>query len=190
MDLNELQKNAAVCTDCSLHQDRVVPVFAKGNFNADIMICGMCPGPDENKEDNVEGLPFIGKAGNLLDEMLKDVNLSLEDVYITNLVKCFVRPGISLNENWITHCVPYFVAQIKYVCPKVIIALGGDVSKFFLNKPVNTSVKQLRSTKGDYLGIPVVATYHPSHYTRGGNKEHKNYPKGVDDFQKAINIIS
>lgn len=188
MNLDSLQKEAAVCEECSLHKERVVPVFAKGNASSNIFICGMCPGPDENDENNVEGLPFIGPAGRLLDEMLADIGLTLEDVYITNLVKCYVKPGISLDEYWITHCMPYFISQLHFIKPQVIIALGGDVSKFLLDKPKSTSLTKLRNTEGYYLNIPIVATYHPSHFTRGGNKEHKNYSKGISDFNKAKGI--
>jgi DNA polymerase len=189
MNLNELQKTASVCTDCSLHHGRVVPVFAKGNPKADIIICGMCPGPDENKKDNLEKAPFIGPAGKLLDEMLIDVGLSLDDVYITNLVKCYVKPGISLDIDWISHCVSYFIGQLSFVKPKVIVSLGADVGKFLLNEPKSSSLSKLRSIESKYLNIPVVATYHPSYFTRAGNKKHKNYSKGLDDFNKAIKMV-
>lgn len=189
MDLNNIQKEAAICEDCSLHQGRVVPVFAKGSNEGNILICGMCPGPDENDENNTERWPFIGPAGKLLDSMLSDVGLGLDNVYITNLVKCYVKPGISLDENWIAHCIPYFISQLHFVEPKVIIALGADVGRFLLDKPKSTPLAKLRNTKGYYLNIPVVATYHPSHYTRGGNKKHKNYSKGIDDFNRAKDIV-
>ena len=185
MDLDKLKQESGLCNLCSLHKDRVISVFAKGNPEADIMVCGMCPGPDENALENVEGHPFVGRAGKFLDTMLEDVGLSLDTVYVTNLVKCFVKPGIHLDEEWITRCVPYFISQIAIIKPKVIVSLGGDVSSFLLSVNKGVSVREMRKGEHSYLNIPLIPTYHPSYYIRGGYKKHKNYSKGVDDFNKA-----
>ena len=93
MNLEELEIEAGFCQLCDLYKDRNEPVFAKGSKDADIMICGMCPGPDENKM----GVPFVGTAGKLLDKILIEAYGRTDSVYITNLVKCFVSPGKKLE---------------------------------------------------------------------------------------------
>jgi DNA polymerase len=191
MDLIELQDKAAICEECELYKTRKVPVFAKGNPEANIMIVGMCPGPDENSLDNEMGWPFVGKAGNLLDKILKDVSLGYKDVYITNIVKCFLSPGIRLENIWIDRCMAYLIGQITYIEPKIVLTLGADASRALLNKSISTSMGSMRKKRYKFTdNISIITTYHPSYLLRGGGKKHKDYEKVLKDFNWVKEIIN
>lgn len=190
MDLNELKDVAAICTQCDLHKGRITPVFSKGNPDSKIMICGMCPGPDENKK-GAPGLPFVGRAGKLLDEVLYDCNLDLENVYITNIVKCFIKPGIQLSKDWVEPCLPYILSEIVMIKPKIILTLGADASKFLLSMPEGTPLGFMRERIFNYSPtVKIIATYHPSYLTRGGGKDHKHYYRILDDFYQAMEVAN
>ncbi len=179
--LEEVQEQAAKCTFCELYRNRNKPVFARGN-GKDVFICGMCPGPEENKV----GSPFVGTAGKILDTILNRV-FSSPDFYITNLVKCFVTPGISLKKEWMSACLPYLLVQLHIIQPKVIVLLGGDVAQYLL--ATDSKIGQLRTMNNlSYMKIPVVCTYHPSYLARGGGVKHRHYQRVVDDFIKAKRI--
>ena len=188
MKLIELENIAANCKLCELYKGQIKPVFARGNEEADIVICGMCPGPDENRA----GIPFVGPAGKILDEIIisvlgsKDYGL-LTGVYITNLIKCYVSPGTTLQPEWMSTCLPYFIVQLKLVKPKVIISLGKDVSNFLLNK--NDSMGSMRGNVYDYMGIKLLSTYHPSFLARQGGTRSKYFNTVVKDFNKALKYI-
>jgi len=199
MDLETLERQASNCILCELHKGRNKPVFSRGYPNADIVICGMCPGPDENKA----GVPFVGAAGKILDDVMyeafgtsimaeypldglegSDIN---DFVYVTNLVKCFVQPGKVLEKQWMNTCLPYFVVQLNLIQPKAIIALGKDVCNFLLNN--DYSMGYMRGKIYDYMGhIKLISTYHPSYLARGGGKNHKYFKIVIEDFSKALNL--
>ena len=183
MKLIELENIAANCKLCELYKGQIKPVFAKGNEEADIIICGMCPGPDENKI----GIPFVGPAGKILDEIMFRAFTLKNKVYITNLIKCYVRPGIILQPEWMNICLPYFIVQLNIIKPKIIIALGKDISNFLLNK--SDSMGSMRGNVYDYMGIKLLSTYHPSYLTRGGGIQHKHFDTVVKDFNKAVKYI-
>jgi len=186
MEFQELVDAASTCCQCDLYKNRNVPVFSKGNPKADIIICGMCPGPKENEK----GVPFVGKSGQLLDGVLSDAGLSLDDVYITNIVKCFVAPGTPLKDSWIAACISYFIAEITIVNPKLLISLGADASRALLNKPLNTPMFKMRNKLYQYThSISLLATYHPSYFVRNGGTKHIHYDRIVEDFTLALHII-
>jgi DNA polymerase len=108
-------------------------------------------------------------------------------VYITNLVKCYVKAGTTLQPEWMDACLAYFIVQLQIVKPKVIIALGKDVSNFLLNKEENMG--SMRGNVYDYMGIKLVSTYHPSYLARGGGINHKHFNTVVKDFNKALKYI-
>jgi len=182
-----LEELAAKCTLCDLHKRRIKPVFAKGSPASEIVTCGMCPGPEENEA----GIPFVGAAGKILDEIFLAAfgkfSSSL-DVYVTNLVKCFVPPGTKLDEHWMNSCLPYFLVQLKLIQPKVVIALGKDVSNFLLNN--DNSMGSMRGNIYDYMGLKLVSTYHPSYLARGGGVKHKHFDRVVKDFKKAAILLN
>ena len=191
MNLIELQDFAAKCTNCELHKDRITPVFAKGNPDAEIMICGMCPGPDENSEDNNNGWPFIGRAGQLLDQILDDVQLTQKEVYITNVVKCYLKPGIRLEDEWINSCFPYLINQIGLIKPKVVVGLGADAGRALLNKSKTVSLGSMRDKRYKLTDeTSIVVTYHPSYFLRAGGKSHKHYDRIIEDLNWVKNIVN
>ncbi len=198
MDLNKLRDTAAKCELCDLCRGRNKPVFSRGNPGADTVICGMCPGPEEN----AVGYPFVGTAGKILDEILRAVfftdpyiarsiitgETKLDDrVYITNLVKCFVPPGTKLTTEWMNTCLPYFLVQLNLIKPKVIIALGKDVGNFLLNNDLNIGV--MRGKEYRYMSSTLICSYHPSYLARGGGSKHRHFSRVVDDFKLAVRFI-
>ena len=185
MDLISLETTAASCTDCELHKGRINPVFAKGNPNANILICGMVPADEENKL----GLPFVGRAGQLLDQILKDVNLTLDNVYITNLVKCYLPAGLPLKQDWIEHCFPYLITQIGLIKPRVIFTLGKDATIGLLGLSDKTKLGSVRGKMFNYGSeIMIIPTYHPSYLLRGGGTNHRSYGVVLEDFMRAKNL--
>jgi len=141
----------------------------------------MCPGPEENKA----GVPFVGTAGKILDAILLGAfGKDSLDVYVTNLVKCFVPPGTKLDDHWMSTCLPYFLVQLKLIQPKVVIALGKDVSNYLLNN--DKTMGSMRGKVYDYMGLKLVSTYHPSYLARGGGVKHKHFDRVVNDFQQTL----
>lgn len=183
MDLQTLEAFAAQCHQCKLPFVQIKPVFARGDVGADVVICGMCPGYDEN----LAGSPFVGPAGKILDVITSRVFSLKHKIYITNLVKCFVPAGNSLEEKWMSNCLPYFIVQLELLKPKVIIALGKDVCNFLLNK--DDQIGNLRGNVYDYMNVKTICTYHPSYLTRGGGVNHKHFDRVVNDFKKALKYI-
>ena len=182
MDLQELQHSASICTQCNLYKGRIKPVFAKGNPEAKIMICGMVPADEENNS----GIPFVGRAGKLLDQILNDIGLTLDDVYITNLVKCYLAAGKPLEQNWIEACLPYLMIQIETIRPRVILTLGKDSSINLLGIAADTTMGSIRGRIFDYVaGIEIVPTYHPSYVLRNGGRSGNLYKVIARDFQLA-----
>lgn len=186
MDLQELENIAATCSLCDLHVGQNKPVFARGSDVSKVIICGMCPGPEENKV----GIPFVGNAGQILNEILLKAfgNSNLTDVYITNLVKCFVPPGTQLKQQWMAACLPYFMVQIKLINPTIIIALGKDVSNFLLNNTL--PIKDMRGKIFDYMGdIKLLSTYHPSFIVRSGGITSRYFQTVVEDFKQVYKYM-
>jgi len=144
------------------------------------MICGMVPAHDEN----MAGLPFVGRAGKLLDIILHEVNLTYDDVYITNLVKCFVAAGKPLSKIWIDACRSFLSKQIEIIQPYVIIPLGADAAQELTE--LDLPIGKLRN-KVFYRpdNVIVVPTYHPSYLLRKGGEKSPDYPKVISDFELA-----
>jgi len=185
MDLEKVESIAARCCACSLHLWRDKAVFSKGNPNAGVMICGMVPAAEENKV----GIPFVGRAGKLLDDILLDAGLSMEDVYITNLVKCFLAAGLPLKQEWIDTCFPFLLTQIVLVEPKIIITLGKDATHNLLNLDSKLPLGNVRGKVFDYRDIKVIPTYHPSFILRRGGKASPDYTTCVEDFILAKGLL-
>jgi DNA polymerase len=188
MDLNELQMVAARCELCKLHKGRINPAFAKGDDQAPVVICGMCPGPEEN----AQGLPFVGTAGQVLDEVIlssfgpciQEPLLSYNGIYITNLVKCFLNPGVSPEEESMNACLPYLLVQLSVIKPQIIIGLGAAVCQYLLR--TERKIGELRGKVFEYMGAKFICTYHPSYLARGGGSKHRDFRKVVGDFQLAL----
>ena len=144
------------CAKCGLGHTRTNFVFGMGNPQADIMFIGEAPGRDED----LQGLPFVGKAGQLLDKMLFALQMKREDVFIANVLKCRPPNNRDPLPDEVLHCEPYLKEQIEIIKPKVIVALGRISAQVLLKKTDSLSV--LRQSDHTYENIPFIVTYHPA----------------------------
>ena len=158
--LRAISEDIGDCTRCVLHRGRKNIVFGVGNPEAELMFVGEGPGADED----VQGEPFVGRAGQLLNKMIEAMGLRREDVYIANVVKCR-PPGNRTPEKEETDiCSPFLLRQIEVISPKVIVALGAVAAKTLLG--VNDSMGNLRGRWYDFRGHKLVVTYHPAFLLR------------------------
>jgi DNA polymerase len=149
------------CTRCGLHAGRRQIVFGVGNEQAEIMFIGEGPGADEDRR----GEPFVGKAGQLLTRIIENgMGMSRSDVYIANIVKCRPPNNRDPQPDEVEACEPFLAAQIRVIAPKVIITLGKYASQTLLR--TSTPITRLRGTWSEYLGTPVMPTYHPAYLLR------------------------
>ena len=165
--LRLIREEIGDCTRCRLHkQGRKQIVFGVGNPNADLMFIGEAPGADEDEQ----GEPFVGKAGQLLTKIIQTTGLTREAVYIANILKCRPdTPGQSSGNRKPTGdemltCIPFLHEQIDLIRPKVIVALGGTAIEGLLGKTVG--ITRLRGQWQEYRGIPLMPTYHPAYLLR------------------------
>ena len=159
--LEEIAGQIRVCTACPLHQSRTNTVPGEGNpRRPDILFVGEGPGAEEDQQ----GRPFVGAAGQLLDKMIAAMGYSRQDVFIANMVKCR-PPGnrVPLPEE-MSACVPYLKAQIELIRPKIIVALGKTAVQGLLGKDV--AITRFRGTWCTYEGIDLMPTYHPAYLLR------------------------
>ena len=154
--LIELEKLICNCTKCRLHQGRNKFVFGTGNPNADVLVIGEGPGAEEDKQ----GLPFVGRAGKLLTDMLKAIKFEREEVYIGNVVKCRPPENRTPMQDEMDTCIPYLKKQVELIKPKLILCLGLTAAKGLLKK--RESLGELRKSIFDYEGAKVIVTYHPA----------------------------
>jgi uracil-DNA glycosylase len=164
--LDEIAKQVAACTACPLSGTRKHTVPGEGKSDApDILFIGEGPGAEEDEQ----GRPFVGKAGQLLDKMIAAMGYRRDEVFIANIVKC--RPSnnrVPLPEE-MAACMPYLQAQIKQLRPKVIVALGKTSIEGLLNKKV--AITRFRGTWCDLGGIPLMPTYHPAYLLRSPDRK-------------------
>lgn len=169
-ELSELATQVANCRECGLHQQRTQTVFGSGNQHASLMIIGEAPGFYEDKQ----GLPFVGKAGKLLDKMLKAIGLERQEVYITNLVKCRPEQNRDPNINEIASCSTYLRQQIALVNPSIILALGRYAAHYLLGS--SASLAKLRNSKHVLEdNTAVVVSYHPAYLLRNPKDKAASY---------------
>ena len=163
----DLEARVAGCTRCDLHASRTQTVFGTGNREADWLIIGEAPGADEDRQ----GEPFVGRAGQLLNEMLLAAGYRREEVYIANILKC--RPPNNRNPRpeEVACCHDYLRQQIELIQPRIIIAVGGIAAHNLLHTDV--PVGRLRGTLHHYGDIPLVVTYHPAYLLRAPLEKRK-----------------
>jgi len=161
--LDQLEKLICNCTKCRLHQGRNKFVFGTGNPNADVLVIGEGPGAEEDKQ----GLPFVGRAGKLLTDMLKAIKFEREEVYIGNVVKCRPPENRTPLQDEMDTCLPYLKKQVELINPKLILCLGLTAAKGLLKK--KESLGQLRKSIFEYEGAKVIVTYHPAALLRNPN---------------------
>jgi len=165
----ELRDEVAACTLCSLHRTRTQTVFGVGSESADWMIIGEAPGAEEDRR----GEPFVGRAGKLLDEMLRSVGLARDDVFIANLLKCRPPQNRDPAVGEAAACRSYLDRQIALLAPKLILAVGRIAAQHLLE--TDAPLGRLRGKK-HYLNngqLPVVVTYHPAYLLRSPTQKRK-----------------
>lgn len=167
LDWEALRSRVAGCTACGLHQGRTQTVFGVGNQTADWMIIGEAPGEQEDRQ----GEPFVGRGGQLLDNMLRAVGLVRDKVYIANILKCRPPGNRDPQSEETAQCTAYLQRQIALVQPKVIVAVGRVAAQYLLNN--DTPIGRLRGRVHDYNGIPLVVTYHPAYLLRSPQEKRK-----------------
>jgi len=161
--LDDLNNLICDCTKCDLQKGRNKFVFGSGNPRADIMVIGEGPGAEEDKQ----GLPFVGRAGQLLTDILKAINFSRDEVYIGNIVKCRPPDNRTPTSVEMDTCVPYLKKQIELIKPKAILCLGLTAALGLLKK--KDSLTNMRGKVFLYEGIKVMVTYHPAALLRNPN---------------------
>jgi DNA polymerase len=160
-----LEALALACTNCPLHRTRTQVVFGTGNRAARLMFVGEGPGEDEDRQ----GEPFVGRAGQLLNKIIGAMGFKREEVYIANVVKC--RPPLNRPPlpDEVGACTPYLFEQIELVQPQALVALGGPAAKTLLNTV--SGIGALRGRWGVFRGIPVMPTFHPAFVLRTYTEE-------------------
>lgn len=162
--LEEIKKEALQCERCDLKNSRRNVVFGEGNPNADLMLVGEGPGANED----LEGRPFVGKAGQLLTRALKAVGIERDEVYITNVVKCRPPQNRTPTLQEITLCKPYLDAQIAIIKPKIIVCLGVPAMNTLLAN--HLPISKVRGMWIEKDAIFYLATYHPAALLRDPSK--------------------
>ncbi len=160
LDWPALQTAVASCKACELHKTRTQTVFGVGDHTAQWMIIGEAPGADEDQQ----GEPFVGRAGQLLNNMLKALGLQREQVFIANILKCRPPGNRNPQPEEIVQCEAFLQRQVALVKPKVILAVGGVAAHNLLK--VTTAVSKLRGQLHHYGETPLVVTYHPAYLLR------------------------
>ncbi len=181
-DLDTLRISVANCTACALHQGRTQTVFGVGDHNAQWMIIGEAPGVEEDRQ----GEPFVGRAGQLLNAMLRAMDLSREAVYIANVVKCRPPGNRDPAPEEAAACETYLKRQIDLVKPKVILVVGRIAAHNLLK--TDAPLGALRGKRWSYAdtGIPVIVTYHPAYLLHSPKEKRKAW----EDLQFARKVFA
>jgi DNA polymerase len=177
--LEDVRKELGDCKRCKLHRGRKTIVFGEGNEKATLMLIGEGPGYDED----VQGRPFVGKAGQLLTKILQSINLPREEVYIANIIKCRPPQNRNPESDEIQSCHPFLMKQINVIQPKIICALGTFSAQTLLK--TNTKITALRGKLFDLEGIKVMPTYHPAFLLRNPDKKREVW----EDMKKIVELL-
>jgi DNA polymerase len=179
MDWAQLQSAVAACTGCGLSQSRQQAILGEGLASADWMIVGDAPGEEEDQAAR----SFAGAAGQLLDNMLKALSLTREQVYLTHALKCRTPVGRNASQVEVSHCATYLARQVELVQPKVILAMGRTAALALLQSA--EPLGKLRSQVQSFKGVPVVVTYPPAYLLR--NQADK--AKAWADLCLAVSLV-
>lgn len=170
----ELEQTSNYCRQCDLCQGRTNPVFGVGCRQADIMLIGEGPG----EQEDLQGVPFVGSAGKLLDDMLSIINLDRDNVYIANVVKCRPPQNRDPKEEEQSACVGYLRNQVALVKPKIIVCLGRIAATRIINPDFRITREHGHWVEKN--GVWITAIYHPSALLRDATKR----PETFDDLLK------
>jgi len=162
-ELKSIEEEIKVCRKCSLWKTRNLPVPGEGNPDAEIMLIGLGPG----KEEDRQGRPFVGAAGKFLNELLALAGLKREEVFIGNVMKCFLPHNVATEEQ-IKACTPYLDRQIEIIRPKIIITLGNVATSYILQKfgfkpqPISKIHGKVFKVSSLFQQLKIIAMYHPA----------------------------
>lgn len=181
LDWDALRSRVSECTACGLHASRTQTVFGVGDQHADWLVIGEAPGADED----AQGEPFVGRAGQLLNAMLLACGLKREQVYIANILKCRPPDNRDPRPDEVASCEPYLMRQIELIQPKLILAVGRIAAQNLLQ--CDTPIGKLRGRVHRFrdTDIPLVATYHPAYLLRSPGEKRKAW----QDLQLAMQVV-
>jgi DNA polymerase len=177
--LLKTREDLGECTRCKLHSTRHTIVFGDGNPKAELIFVGEGPGADED----AQGLPFVGRAGKLLTQMIEAMGLQRRDVYICNVVKCRPPENRQPEEDEVRACSPFLMRQIDVIAPKVIVCLGAVAAKTLLQ--TNRGISQFRGEWLEFRGRKLLATYHPAYLLRNPPAKSEVWK----DLQKVMAVL-
>ena len=185
MDLDLLKLEVETCTRCPLHKNRTHAVFGAGPYQANLLVVGEAPGRNED----LEGRPFCGRSGELLDRMLNAISIPREKAFITSVVKCRPPNNRAPLSGEIKACLPFLNSQTDAVSPTAILALGEVAARVLVGK--RARLKDLRGTVHKKKGRKIVVTYHPSYILRfTGSKQEKTIKKEAwEDLQLLLSLL-
>lgn len=171
-----------MCTDCRLSETRTNVVFGVGDRHARLMFVGEAPG----KNEDLQGEPFVGAAGKLLDELLGEIGIRRDEVYIANVLKCRPPGNRDPRPDEIDACKGYLREQIRLIQPEVVVTLGNFATKLLLR--TETGITRLRGTKYRWwLGATLIPTFHPAAALRGGDRVRDQMR---EDFELVRQVLS
>ena len=178
--LLQVKETVHSCTRCPISSHIQNYVFGEGSPHADCMFVGEAPG----QEEDIQGRPFVGKAGKLLTDIItKGMKLTREQVYIANILKCRPPGNRNPHPDEISNCIEYLHFQIDTIKPKVIIALGTFAAQTLLE--TSTAISKLRGSFHDFRGIQLMPTFHPAYLLRNSSGKVKVW----EDIKKAMSLL-
>jgi DNA polymerase len=178
--IEEIRLDIGNCTRCPLHEGRTKIVHSTGNFQADLMFVGEAPGADED----ASGLPFVGRAGQLLTKIIEGIGMKREDVLIGNINRC--RPPANRQPTLpeAHTCRPFLMREIAVIRPKIIVVMGNTAMKNLLD--TKEGITKLRGEFQDYFGVKVMPTFHPAYLLRDPRKKREVW----EDMKKVRDFLS
>ena len=179
--LENIRAGLGDCTRCKLHDlGRKQIVFGAGDEHAHLMFVGEAPGRDED----IKGVPFVGRAGQLLTKIIESIDLSRESVYIANVIKCRPPQNRNPENDEVETCQPFLFSQIDAIKPKVIVALGAFAAQTLLGS--TETISQLRGKVYEYRGASLIPTFHPAFLLRSPTRKRDVW----EDMKKAREVLN
>ncbi|MFQ5840241.1 MAG: uracil-DNA glycosylase [Candidatus Methylomirabilales bacterium] len=183
LPLPEIREVLGECTRCKLHTGRTKIVFGTGSPQAALVFVGEGPGAEED----AQGIPFVGRAGQLLTRMIEAIGLTRQEVYICNIIKCRPPQNRTPEPEEVAACEPFLIAQLLAIRPKLICALGGPAAQTLLR--TKEAISKLRGRFHSYHGIPLLPTFHPAYLLRN-QREKKTAWQDLQLLQKEYRRLT
>jgi DNA polymerase len=181
LEFEALRKRALACTACELAETRNSVVFGVGSPSARLMLVGEAPG----KNEDLQGVPFVGAAGRLLDELMANIEIDRSEAYIANVLKCRPPGNRDPRPLEIESCKGYLREQIRLIAPEVVVTLGNFATKLLLR--TDTGITRMRGQKYPWwLGATLIPTFHPAAALRGGDRVRSQM---LEDFELVREVL-